>query len=179
MLVILGVILIIALCIVIWYVGTSNRIRMSDMKISEALSGIDIALTKRHDVLMKMMDSVKAFQQYEADTFTKLVGIRMGMSMKERKDANRDMDKLSSEIRLLVENYPELKSRENYVALQRSIVDVEEHLQASRRLYNSNVTAYNRYIITFPSSIVAGMMGAIQKQYFEAENYKREDVQLF
>lgn len=56
------------------------------MKISEALSGIDIALTKRHDVLMKMMDSVKAFQQYEADTFTKLVGIRMGMSMKERED---------------------------------------------------------------------------------------------
>ena len=179
MLYIIVTVLVIIICIVAWYIGTSNRIKVADLKISEAVSGIDVALTKRYDVLTKMLDAVKAFQKYESETFTNLVNLRMGMSMNERNEANRSMDKLSSELKIVAENYPELKSSENYAELQKSIVDVEEHLQAARRLYNSNVTAYNRYIISFPSSKVAGMMGAVQKQYFEAENYKREDVQLF
>ena len=178
MLFIIGAIFLVIICMVAWFIGTSNRIKMADLKISEALSGIDVALTKRYDVLSKMLDSVKAFQKYESDTFTKLVNLRMGMSMKERNDANRDMDKLSSEIRVVAENYPELKSSENYVTLQRSIIDVEEHLQAARRLYNANVTVYNRLIVTFPSSIVANSMGAVNKPYFEAEGYKREDVKI-
>ena len=126
-----------------------------------------------------MLDVVKGYQRHEKEILTEVIKLRSGMTMQERNTANHQMDTAFGRINILAENYPELKSRENYVALQRSIVDVEEHLQASRRLYNSNVTAYNRYIITFPSSIVAGMMGAVQKQYFEAENYKREDVQLF
>ena len=178
MLIILGIILLIIACAAAWYIGTSNRIKVAGLKISESLSGIDIALTKRYDVLTKMVDAVKSFQMYESDTFTKLVNLRMGMSMKERNDANRDMDKLVSELRVVAENYPELKSSENYARLHKSIVDVEEHLQAARRLYNANVTEYNRFIATFPSSIVAGSMGASKKQYFEAESYKREDVKI-
>ena len=170
--------LVIVICIVAWFIATSNRIKVANLKISEALSGIDVALTKRYDVLTKMLDSVKAFQKYESETFTNLVRLRMGMSMNERNDANRSMDKLSSEIRVLAENYTELKSSENYAELQKSIVDVEEHLQAARRLYNSNVTAYNKLIITFPNSIVASSVGAVQKQFFEAESYKREDVKI-
>lgn len=178
MLYIIVTVLVIIICIVAWYIGTSNRIKVADLKISEAVSGIDVALTKRYDVLTKMLDAVKAFQKYESETFTNLVNLRMGMSMNERNEANRSMDKLSSELKIVAENYPELKSSENYAELQKSIVDVEEHLQAARRLYNSNVTSYNKLIITFPNSIVAGSMGAVQKQYFEAESYKREDVKI-
>lgn len=161
-----------------WYFSTFNGIKTAELKVSEALSGIDVALTKRYDVLTKMLDTVKAYKAYEKETLTELVRLRAGMSMNERNDANRKMDNLSSEIRLLAENYPELKSSENFIELQKAISDVEEHLQASRRLYNANVTDYNRRIVTFPSSVVAGMMGATQKSFFEADSVKRQDVKM-
>ena len=161
-----------------WYFSTYNGIKTAELKVSEALSGIDVALTKRYDVLTKMLDTVKAYKAYEKETLTELVALRSGMSMNERNNASRQMDNLTSEIRLLAENYPELKSSENFIQLQKAISDVEEHLQASRRLYNANVTDYNRRIVTFPSCIVAGMMGATQKSFFEADAAKRQDVQM-
>ena len=172
------IIAVIVIGILGWYFSTFNGIKTAELKVSEALSGIDVALTKRYDVLTKLLDTVKAYKAYEKETLTELVRLRAGMSMNERNAANRQMDNLTSEIRLLAENYPELKSSENFVQLQNAISDVEEHLQASRRLYNANVTDYNRRIVTFPSSIVAGMMGATQKSFFEADSAKRQDVQM-
>ena len=172
------VIIVILAGIFAWYISASNNIKKADLKVAEALSGIDVALTKRYDVLTKMLDTVKGYQKHEVETLTSLVQLRKGMSMQERNDANRNMDKVSSEINLLAENYPELKSSNNFVDLQKGIIDVEEHLQAARRLYNANVTAYNDLIVTFPSSIVANGMGAARKNYFEAEPQKRQDVQM-
>ena len=166
--ILIGVILLLIVCVVGWYIGTSNSIRKSELKINEALSGIDIALTKRYDVLTKMLDAVKAFQKYETDTLTNIVNLRMGMTMQERSEADRSMDKLASELRIVAENYPELKSSENYA-----------ELQAARRLYNANVTAYNKYLITFPSSIVANSMGAVSKPFYEADSVKRQDVKIY
>ena len=171
-------IVVILLIIVIGYFATYNGIKTAELKVSEALSGIDIALTKRYDVLTKMLETVKAYKAYEKETLTELVKLRSGMSMRERNEANASMDALSSQITLLAENYPELRSSANFAELQRAIADVEEHLQAARRLYNANVTDYNRRLVTFPSSIVAGMMGASQKQFFEAEPQKLRDVEM-
>ena len=81
-------------------------------------------------------------------------------------------------INVLAEAYPELKSSENFKALQLSISDVEEHLQAARRLYNANISSYNQDIVTFPTSIVAGMKGFTKKEFFEAEDAKKEDVKM-
>ena len=163
---------------ILWYFGTFNGIKTAELKVSEALSGIDVALTKRYDVLTKMLETVKAYKAHEFDTLTQLVNLRRGMSMNERNQANASMDQLSSQISLLAENYPELRSSANFAELQKAITDVEEHLQAARRLYNANVTDYNKRIVTFPSSIVAGMMGAVQKPFFEAEPQKRQDVNM-
>ena len=178
----LGIIIVAMLVVVIilvsWYFGTFNGIKTSELKVSEALSGIDVALTKRYDVLTKMLETVKAYKAHEFDTLTQLVNLRRGMSMNERNQANASMDQLSSQISLLAENYPELRSSANFAELQKAITDVEEHLQAARRLYNANVTDYNKRIVTFPSSIVAGMMGAVQKPFFEAEAQKRQDVNM-
>ena len=172
------IILVLIIAIIGWYFSTFNGIKTSELKVSEALSGIDVALTKRYDVLTKMLDTVKAYKDYEFKALTEIVALRSGMSMNERNKANASMDALSSQISVLAENYPELKSSANFVELQHTITDVEEHLQASRRLYNANVTDYNRRIVTFPNSIVAGMMGAVQKQYFEADPQRRQDVQM-
>ncbi len=175
---IIGAIAVIVVVIVLWYVSTFNRIKVLDLKVQEGLSGIDVALTKRYDTLTKLLDVVKGYQKHEKEILLEVIKLRSGMSMAERNAANTQMDQASNQIRLLAEAYPELKSSNNFVQLQNSVADVEEHLQAARRLYNANVTAYNSKIITFPNSIVAGAMHAVSKEFFEAEDAKRADVKM-
>ena len=175
---IIGTIVGLILIFVIAWISMANGIKVAGLKCNEALSGIDIALTKRYDVLTKMVDVVKGYQKHEVETLTKIVQMRSNMSMPERQDASNRMDQLSGQIRILAEHYPELRSSQNFLGLQSAIVDVEEHLQAARRLYNANVTAYNTKIVTFPSSMVAGSMGATPRQFFEADPTRRMDVPM-
>ena len=88
------------------------------------------------------------------------------------------MDENFRKINVVAESYPELKSSENYKTLQQSIVDVEEHLQASRRLYNSNVSLYNQLLVSFPTSIVAKNKKMTKKEFFEIDETKKEDVKI-
>lgn len=171
-------IIVIVVLAVLWYIGVMNSIKTLGLKVKEGESGIDVALTKRYDTLTKMLDVVKGFQAHEKATLTELVKLRSGMSMSERNAANKNMDEVTSQINVLAENYPELKSSNNFATLQNTISDVEEHLQAARRLYNSNVNAYNAKIVVFPNSIVAKNIGAVEKPYFEAEEVKRQDVKM-
>jgi len=176
--IIIGVVLgIILICIIAW-IGMSNSIKVAGLKVDEALSGIDVALTKRYDTLTKMLDVVRGFRVHERETLIQLVQMRSGMSMAERNEANGRMDQLSGQIRILAENYPELRSSQNFLELQRTVADVEEHLQASRRLYNANVTAYNTKLVTFPSSMVAGSLGAVPREFFVADEMHRQDVRM-
>ncbi|MGN0436059.1 MAG: LemA family protein [Wujia sp.] len=175
--IIIGII-VIALALLVWWISIGNGIKKLEIKVDEALSGIDVALTKRYDVLTKMVDVVKGYKEYEQETLQNIVELRKGMTMQERNSANQQMDTLAKQITLLAENYPNLKASENFAKLQEAITDVEEHLQASRRLYNSNVTAYNQRIIVFPNSLVAGSMGATKKEFFEAEEIKKQDVSM-
>ena len=172
------IIIVIIAVILLWWIGTYNGIKKLDLKVKEGLSGIDVALTKRYDVLTKLLDVVKGYQKHEKEILTEVIKLRSGMSMQERNAANQQMDTAFGRINLLAESYPELKSSNNFVQLQNAIVDTEEHLQAARRLYNANVTAYNSKIITFPNNLIAGFMGATAKEFFEAEDTKRQDVKM-
>ena len=171
-------VVVIILIIVIWYISVSNKLNRSVVKIDEALSGIDVALTKRYDVLTKMIDVVKAYAKHEKETLFEVINLRKDMTVKERNAANRAMDENFKKISIVAENYPELKSSENYKTLQQSIADVEEHLQASRRLYNSNVSIYNQLLVSFPTSSIAKNKGMTKKEFFEAEESKKEDVKI-
>ena len=164
--------------IFLWWIGTYNGIKKLDIKVKEGLSGIDVALTKRYDVLTKMLDVVKGYQKHEKEILSEVIRLRSGMTMQERNTANQQMDTAFGKINMLAESYPELKSSNNFIQLQNAILDTEEHLQAARRLYNANVTAFNEKIVTFPNSIVAGSMGAVAKEFFEAEAVKRQDVKM-
>lgn len=171
-------VLVVVFIIVIWYVSTYNGIKALGIKVDEGLSGIDVALTKRYDTLTKLLDVVKGYQKHEKEILLEVIKLRSGMSMAERNAANTQMDQAAKQINILAEAYPELKSSNNFIQLQNSIADVEEHLQAARRLYNSNVSAYNTKIVMFPNTIVANAMGAKEKEFFEAEEAKRSDVQM-
>ena len=175
---VLIVIVVVIFIIVVWYISVSNKIVRASIKVDESFSGIDVALAKRYDVLTKMVDVVKGYTKHEKEILLKVVELRNNMSMQEKKDANAVMDENFNKINAVVENYPDLKASENFKILQQSVVDVEEHLQAARRLYNSNVSLYNQMIITFPNNIVAKNKGAIEKDFFEVDDIKREDVKI-
>lgn len=169
---------VIVLIVVIWFIGMMNKLRASALKVDEADSGIDVALTKRYDVLTKQLAVVKEYTSYESKTLFETIRLRSGMSVGEKSEAANKMNEVANQFRLTAEAYPELKSSANYIALQNSITDVEEHLQAARRLYNANATDYNTKIVMFPASIVAGIIGAKKRDLFEAEDYKKNDVEM-
>lgn len=169
---------VIVLIVIIWFIGTMNKLRASALKVDEADSGIDVALTKRYDVLTKQLAVVKEYTSYESKTLFETIRLRSGMSVGEKSEAANKMNEVANQFRLTAEAYPELKSSANYIALQNSITDVEEHLQAARRLYNANATDYNTKIVMFPASIVAGIIGAKKRDLFEAEDYKKNDVEM-
>jgi LemA protein len=169
---------VIAVLAVLWYVSTRNRFARLAVKITESDSGIDVALTKRYDTLTKMLDITKGYAKHEAEVLAGVVKLRKGMSMGERSAANVRMDELAGKINVLAESYPALKASENYKELQRSVADVEEHLQAARRIYNMNVSYFNQLLASWPASIVGNGMGQARKDFFEAEEGKKQDVKM-
>ena len=175
---IIYIVVAIVVIILIAYIGISNDLNRAVVKIDEAASGIDVALTKRYDVLTKMMDTCKSFVKHENEIMFKVIELRSGSSIQEKNDANKTMSENYKNLLAVAENYPELKSSDIFVSLQKSIIDVEEHLQAARRLYNSNVSIYNQKLVTFPSSMIASSKGMTKKDFFEAEESKREDVKI-
>lgn len=174
----LVIVLILFAVVVISIIVMSNNLNKALVKIDEASSGIDVALTKRYDVLTKMIETVKGYAKHEKEVLFDVVKIRKGMTIEEKNEANKQMDETLSKINVLAENYPDLKASENFKTLQDSITDVEEHLQAARRLYNANISSYNQMIVTFPISIIAGSKGLTKREFFVAEEHKKQDVEI-
>ena len=171
-------IIVILLIVVIWYVSTMNSLRTAQVKIREAESGIDVALAKRCDSLTKQLDVCRGYMKHETATFEKVIAMRSGMTMTEKAQLTAEAEQLASTIRVTDEAYPELKSSENFRALQSAVADAEEHLQGARRAYNANVSAYNQKLVTFPTSMVASMIGCRPEVFFEATAIQKQDVKI-
>ena len=167
-----------ALIFLFWWIGASNNFKRKQIKVSESLSGIEVSLTKRYDMLTKLLDVAKGFAAHEKETFSQVISLRKGMNISELNQANAQCDQLMARINAVAEGYPELRSAEMFGQLQKGIRDAENHLQAARRLYNSNVTLYNTAIVVFPSSIVANSKRLVKADFFEAEEAKRADVEM-
>ena len=162
----------------VWFVSVMNRFARLLVKVTEADSGIDVALTKRFDTLTKLLDVTKAYAKHEAETLSKMVSIRQGLPMRERSEISRQMSDVASQINVVAEAYPELRSSDNFKELQQGIVEVEEHLQAARRIYNMNVSAFNQLLVTWPASIVGRIKGHTARDFFAAEEGKKADVAM-
>ena len=171
-----GIIMVIA--VVIWAISVSNRLKTLLVKIAEADSGIDVALTKRYDTLTKLIDVVRAYAKHETETLGKLVELRSGMRMAEKAALSGQYDALAQRLHVIAEAYPQLNSSENYKQLQTAIVDAEDHLQAARRVYNMNVSSFNQAIVVFPDSIIANRAQYTPQEFFAAEESKRADIKI-
>lgn len=170
------VILIVLVLIAIWCISTVNGFKKKEIRVQEGLSGVEVALTKRYDMLTKMLDTAKGYMAHENELFAKVIKLRRGMSVAEMNAAQQQMDNLSGKFFAVAEGYPELRSSDVFVELQRGIRDAEEHLQAARRLYNTSVTTYNTAIAMFPAKLLAG--GRQPKKFFAADEAKKSDVKM-
>ncbi|MGN1410699.1 MAG: LemA family protein [Eubacteriales bacterium] len=170
------IILAAVLAIVVWCIRTVNDFKRKEIRIQEGLSGVEVALTKRYDMLTKMLDAAKGYMKHENELFEKVIELRRGMSVTEMNDAQQQIDSLSGKFFAVAEGYPELRSSDVFVELQRGIRDAEEHLQAARRLYNTSVSSYNTAIAMFPAKLLAGSRQP--QEFFAADAGKREDVKM-
>lgn len=177
---IIGIVIAVALVIgiIAWAISIRNKCHILKIKIDEAESDIDVALTKRFDLLTKQLDIVKGYAKHEKETLIAVTEMRANMSPKEKSEANASMDSASKQINILAEQYPDLKANTNFKELQVVTADVEEHLQAARRVFNANVNKYNAYIVVFPNNIIANMMKCKPYEFFEAEETKKQDVKM-
>lgn len=172
------ILILIVVVVIIWIIVVSNQFKKLEIKVSEGCSGIEVALTKRYDVLTKLFDSSASYLGHEKELFTNVIKLRQGMEIDKLKAANQEMDKLSMQLFAIAENYPQLQSSQVFVELERSIHDVEEHLQAARRLYNANVTAYNISIAIFPNSMIAKLQHRELLEFFLIDEIKKNDVSM-
>ncbi|RJX25711.1 MAG: LemA family protein [Acholeplasma sp.] len=180
----LTVLLIVGLVVVIvigWVISTINSFNRMLVKIDESESSIDVALTKRFDLLSKMFSAAKGYMKHEQETLTKVVQMRQpghGAPITEKQEFANELTRGLQAINVVVEQYPDLKASQNVLKLQDASLEVEENLQAARRVYNSNVSIYNQKVVVFPSSVIANWKKFEKRAFFEAEELKRQDVKF-
>ena len=172
--IVLIVIGIIVLIILGNYIGTLNILKKYKLKIREALSGIDVALSKRYNVITSLVEVVKGYTKHEKEVLLSVIKFRNNMSLNELKNINSSLDETMNKVNIIIEKYPDIKANENFLNLQKAIIDSEEHLSASRRAYNANVSLYNEKVISFPSLIVAQIHGFKEEEFFKVDEKEKE-----
>jgi LemA protein len=181
----IAVIIIVALLLLaglIWIL-IRNSIIGSRNRVDEAWSGIDVQLKRRHDLVPNLVETVKGYATHEQQTFTRVTEARAEAMKAGTIEATQSAEaKLSgalADLRAVSENYPNLRATENFQELQRNLNEIEDEIQAARRIYNSNVQSYNTKIQVFPNSMVANQGGFTAREFFEIENAsEREPVEV-
>ena len=168
-LIVVGVIVLLGLI----YVLIRNSMIGSRNRVDEAWSGIDVQLKRRHDLVPNLVESVKGYAQHEQATFEKVTQARaaamQAQGPAEASQAEGMLSQALGGLRVVAEQYPELRATENFQQLMRNLSELEDEIQASRRIYNSNVQAYNTKIQVFPNSIIANSGGFTPREFFEIE----------
>jgi LemA protein len=173
---IIAIIVIVAIIVisVLYYVGKRNGIIASRNRVDESWSGIDVQLKRRHDLVPNLVETVKGYAEHESQVFEKTSKARAeAMSAQGVGETAKAEEKLSgalTDLRAVAENYPTLRATENFQQLTRNLAELEDEIQASRRIYNSNVQSYNTDIQQFPGSIIANQGDFTPREYFEIEN---------
>jgi LemA protein len=174
MAIVLIVIAAIVVLLVLYYIGKRNGIISSRNRVDESWSGIDVQLKRRHDLVPNLVESVKGYAAHESGVFEKATKARAeAMSARGVGETSAAETKLSgalTDLRAVAENYPTLRATENFQQLMRQLSELEDEIQASRRIYNSNVQSYNTSIQQFPGSIIANQGGFTAREFFEIED---------
>jgi LemA protein len=177
------IIAVLVVLLVLIFIGLNNSMIGARNRCDEAWSGIDVQLKRRHDLVPNLVETVKGYATHEREVFEKVTAARAEATKAhtpaESAQKEGQLTAALTDLRAVAENYPELRATENFQKLQNELTEIEDEIQASRRIYNSNVQAYNTKIQVFPNSLVASSRDFEQKEFFEiTEAADREPVEV-
>src|SRR4051812_44400600 len=175
------VIVVLVVLMAIIYISIRNGMIGSRNRVDEAWSGIDVQLKRRHDLVPNLVETVKGYAEHEQQVFTNVTQARAAAmsstGVGDTSQAEGQLSRALTDLRAVAENYPTLRATENFQQLTRNLSEIEDEIQASRRIYNSNVQAYNTKIQVFPNSVIANQGGFQKREFFEIEDAsEREPV---
>jgi LemA protein len=168
--IIIGVIVVILL---IMFIGNYNGLVRLRNQVKNAWAQIDVQLKRRYDLIPNLVETAKGYMKHERETLeavTKARNLAQGMSgagAAERAKVEGELSSVLSRLLAVVENYPDLKANQNFLALQEELTSTENKISFSRQFYNDSVLHYNNKTHVFPSNIVANMMGFKEGEFFE------------
>ena len=154
-----------------------NTIQTYDEQVNAAESQIRVQLQRRADLIPNLVETVKGFARQEQTIFTELARARARLAgaaqtgdVGEMAEANREVSGALGRLLAIVENYPQLRSSENFRALQDQLEGTENRIAVARQDYNETVNRYNAYIRRFPQVLTAKVLGKGSREYFELES---------
>jgi LemA protein len=159
--------------IVLAVIGIYNALIRLRNQVDNAWSQIDVQLKRRHDLIPNLVETARGYMKHERETFeaiTKARSAAMGAkTVSEAAQAEGRLAEALSKFMLVVENYPDLKANQNFLALQEELTSTENKIAFARQSYNDQVLFYNNKIQMFPSNVVAGMFAFTKRDFFEVE----------
>ena len=164
---------IIAGVLAVWGITLFNLLVRDKNRVAAAWSDIDVQLKRRHDLLGKLIEAVKQYQAYEKAVMENVTALRSRAestgNLSEKGELENAISKNIRQLILVAENYPELKSSQNFLDLQQNISDAESHIQYARRYYNGAVRNLNTRIDSFPDMLIARLFRFQHRQYFDMD----------
>jgi LemA protein len=182
-LVVLGLFVFVALSIYGTFVSTQHNLVAKDEAVKADWSQVDIQLQRRADLIPNLVETVKGFTKEENSVYAEIADARAGLlsahDPKQKIEANGRLDSAFGRLLALTENYPQLKSNEQFLRLQDELSGTENRISVARRRYNETLRDYNTYVRQFPTSLLAGMLGFQRNEaYFEASASARTVPQV-
>jgi LemA protein len=166
--------LLIAVAVLIGFVLGYNKVRAADVRVDEALGGIDVQLTRRASLIPSLVSTVQTYAAHEkaildhvADAQAALAAATAGKSVAQRGAAEKEFDTAVGQVLALGQTYPQLNSSNNFLNLQQNLADTEDKLAFARQYYNDAAATVNRLITTIPWMFVAGMAGVSKREFYQ------------
>jgi LemA protein len=172
---ILIILIIVVVAVVGWLILLYNGLVGKRLTIDEAFAQIDVQLKRRHDLIPNLVNAVKGYMDFEQDVLTKVTEARAGaiaagaQGPTAQAQAENVLTGALRSLFAVVENYPTLKANENVLSLQEQLTTTENQIGFARQHYNATVRDYNTSIATFPAALIAGALGFIKRDFFDAE----------
>ncbi len=168
---VLIVIVVALVLLVLFVIGMYNALVRLRNQVDNGWSQIDVQLKRRHDLIPNLVETARGYMKHERETFETITKARsqaMGAkTVAESSKAEGFLGEALSKFMLVVENYPDLKANQNFLALQEELSSTENRIAFARQSYNDQVLSYNNKIQMFPSNIIAGMFAFGKRDFFE------------
>ena len=155
--------------------GIYNSLVRLRNQVRNAWAQIDVQLKRRHDLIPNLMETVKGYMKHERETLEAVTNARnlaqgaIGKGVGAQSKAEAELSGALSKLLAVVENYPDLKASQNFLALQEELTSTENKISFSRQFYNDSVLGYNNKTQMFPSNVVANVTGFKAGEFFEVE----------